>query len=128
MTHTRQQGSDWESAAESFLNGRGLQTVEKNYHGRFGEIDLVMLDGGTLVFVEVRYRASDRFGGGAASVTPVKQRRIILAAQRFLQSRRQFAGSTYRRRSPHPADPTRTPGSRRSQSIAAVPLPRASNG
>ena len=91
MTHTRQQGSDWESAAESFLNGRGLQTVEKNYHGRFGEIDLVMLDGGTLVFVEVRYRASERFGGGAASVTPVKQRRIILAAQRFLQSRRQFA-------------------------------------
>lgn len=91
MTHTRQQGRDWEIAAEAFLNGRGLKTVEKNYHGRFGEIDLVMLDGPTLVFVEVRYRADDRYGGGAASVTPVKQRRIILAAKRFLQGRRRHA-------------------------------------
>lgn len=91
MPHTRQQGSDWESAAESFLNGCGLQTVQKNYHGRFGEIDLVMLDGPTLVFVEVRFRASDRYGGGAASVTPAKQRRIILAARRYLQCKKQHA-------------------------------------
>ena len=91
MVHTRQQGSNWESAAERFLRRRGLQTVQRNYHGRFGEIDLVMLDGNTLVFVEVRYRASDRYGGGAASVTPVKQRRIILAARRFLQREKQHA-------------------------------------
>lgn len=91
MRNTRQQGSDWENAAESFLRSRGLKTIRKNYHGRFGEIDLVMLDGGTLVFVEVRYRASAQFGTGAASVTAVKQRRIITAARRFIQCERQHA-------------------------------------
>lgn len=91
MRSTRQQGSDWENAAESFLRSRGLKTVRKNYHGRFGEIDLVMLDGGTLVFVEVRYRANAQYGSGAASVTPVKQQRIVAAAKRFLQCERHHA-------------------------------------
>lgn len=91
MPHTRQQGSAWENAAETFLNGRGLKTVQKNFHGRFGEIDLVMLDGGTLVFVEVRFRASDRYGGGAASVTPAKQGRIVTAARRYLQREKRHA-------------------------------------
>ena len=84
MPHTRQQGSAWENAAETFLNGRGLKTIQKNFHGRFGEIDLVMLDGAVLVFVEVRYRRSDRYGSGADSVTPAKQRRIVSAARQFL--------------------------------------------
>ena len=91
MLNTRQQGSDWENAAESFLHKRGLKTVSKNFHGRIGEIDLVMLDAGTLVFVEVRFRASDRYGTGAASVTNVKQRRIVGAAKRFLQREKQHA-------------------------------------
>ena len=91
MLNTRQQGSNWEQAAESFLLGRGLKTVTRNFHGRFGEIDLVMLDGKTLVFVEVRYRANAHHGTGAASVTREKQRRIICAAQRFLQNEKQFA-------------------------------------
>ena len=91
MPNTRQQGSDWENAAESFLNQRGLQTVERNYHGRCGEIDLVMLDGGTLVFVEVRYRSNAHYGTGAASVTFTKQRRIVRAAMRFLQDEKQHA-------------------------------------
>lgn len=89
MTNTRQRGSRWEAAAESFLHERGLTTVRRNYHGRVGEIDLVMLDGKTLVFTEVRYRASRSHGGGAASVTPAKQRRIIMAARRFLQLEKQ---------------------------------------
>lgn len=91
MPNTRQQGSDWELAAEQFLHGRGLKTVAKNYHGRLGEIDLVMLDGATLVFVEVRFRANSYYGTGAASVTHVKQRRIIHAARRFLQCDRHHA-------------------------------------
>ena len=74
MPNTRQQGSDWERAAESFLRKRGLKTVTKNFHGRCGEIDLVMLDGTSLVSVEVRYRANPRFGTGAASVTAVRPR------------------------------------------------------
>ena len=88
MPNTRQQGSEWERAAETFLRKKGLKTVQKNFHGRFGEIDLVMLDGKILVFVEVRYRANPRFGSGAASVTAVKQRRIVSAAGRFLQRNR----------------------------------------
>lgn len=91
MLNTRQQGSNWEQVSESFLLEHGLKTVTKNYHGRFGEIDLVMLDGKTLVFVEVRYRANAHYGTGAASVTRTKQRRIICAAQRFLQNEKRFA-------------------------------------
>ena len=70
------------------LRRRGLRTVDRNFHCRAGEIDLIMLDGPVLVFVEVRYRRSNRFGSGADSVTPVKQRRIITAARQFLGRRR----------------------------------------
>ena len=69
------------------LVGRGLALVARNYrtpHRGGGEIDLVMRDGETLVFVEVRRRASRSFGGAAASVGGVKQRRIIFAARHFL--------------------------------------------
>jgi putative endonuclease len=85
MTTTRQRGSQWEQVAESFLNKRGLKTRERNYQVRLGEIDLIMLDGNTLVFVEVRYREHDRHGSGADSVTWAKQRRIIRVAHRYLQ-------------------------------------------
>ena len=85
MATTRQRGSHWEQVAESFLNKRGLKTRERNYQARFGEIDLIMLDGKTLVFAEVRYRQQDNHGSGAESVTWTKQRRIISAARRFLQ-------------------------------------------
>ena len=85
MTTTRQRGSHWEQVAESFLNKRGLKTRERNYQARFGEIDLIMLDGKTLVFAEVRYREHDNHGSGADRVTWTKQRRIISAARRFLQ-------------------------------------------
>jgi putative endonuclease len=85
MATSRQRGSHWEQVAESFLNKRGLKTLERNFHARFGEIDLIMLDGSTLVFAEVRYRENDRHGSGADSVTWTKQRRLISAAGRFLQ-------------------------------------------
>ena len=91
MPHTRQQGSDWEAAAESFLRKQGLRSLTRNFYSRLGEIDLVMLDGATLVFVEVRYRASSCYGTGAASITRVKQRRIISAAKRFLQCEKHYA-------------------------------------
>lgn len=78
-------GSRWEELAESFLNKRGLKTLERNFHCRMGEIDLVMMDEQTLVFTEVRYRKSDSHGGAIESVTVTKQKRIIRAAQNFLQ-------------------------------------------
>jgi putative endonuclease len=91
MLSTRRRGSHWEGVAESFLRGKGLKTVCRNYRARFGEIDLVMLDGATLVFAEVRYRASGSHGGGTASVNRLKQQRISRAARQFLQAERRHA-------------------------------------
>jgi putative endonuclease len=84
MTDARRRGSHWERAAESFLQDRGLQPLARNFHSRFGEIDLVMLDGAALVFVEVRYRRVDRFGSGADTVNRAKQRKLISAARHYL--------------------------------------------
>ena len=67
------------------LRSRGLRPVARNYHCRCGEIDLIMLDTSVLVFIEVRYRHSNRYGSGADSVTTTKQRRIISAAKQFLR-------------------------------------------
>jgi putative endonuclease len=80
----RQRGSRWELVAESFLRGKGLRTLARNYHSRFGEIDLVMLDEPVLVFVEVRYRHGDHYGSGAETVTHHKQVRLISAARQYL--------------------------------------------
>lgn len=73
------------------LQKQGLRLVERNYRvaagpsRRAGEVDLILRErDGTLVFVEVRARASSSFGGAAASVTPAKQRRLIYAAQHYL--------------------------------------------
>ncbi len=84
-------GSAAESAAARLLTAHGLQQVDANVRYRDGELDLVMRDGGTLVFVEVRYRASEDFGGAAASVTPAKQRRLVRAATRYLAAHRAYA-------------------------------------
>jgi putative endonuclease len=85
---TKQAGDDAEDRALAHLAAAGLKLLARNYRtpGRGGgEIDLVMRDaGGTLVFVEVRRRSSRSHGGAAASVGPVKQRRIIFAARHYL--------------------------------------------
>ena len=73
-----------EDRAAVFLEKRGLRVLARNYRCRGGEIDLVCCDGRALVFVEVRLRRTQAFGGAAASITPAKQRRIILAAQHYL--------------------------------------------
>ena len=85
MNNRRLRGGQWEKCAESFLNRQGLKTLERNYHSRFGEIDLIMMDKQALVFTEVRYRADSAHGSGAESVTFTKQKRLTRAAQRFLQ-------------------------------------------
>lgn len=77
-------GARQEQAARRHLEGQGLRFVAANFRCRRGELDLVMRDGDTLVFVEVRYRASDRFGGAAASVDRRKQTRLLAAAGYYL--------------------------------------------
>ena len=88
---TLARGERAEDRALAHLQARGLRLLERHYRvaggpsRRAGEIDLVMRErDGTLVFVEVRSRADRRAGGAAASVTPAKQRSLVLAAQHYL--------------------------------------------
>lgn len=85
MSHER--GARAEREAAEFLAARGFRILERNFRCPFGEIDLVARDGATVVFVEVRYRSSDRFGAPAETVGALKRRRLIRAAQAFAQSR-----------------------------------------
>lgn len=80
----RARGDAVEAAALDFLRQAGLRLLARNAAARGGEVDLVLQDGDAVVFVEVRYRASDAYGGGAASVDAGKRRRLVLAAQAFL--------------------------------------------
>ena len=80
-------GSEAEHAAADYLATRGLRLVERNWRCKGGEIDLVMRDGATLVFVEVRARGGAAFGGAAASITAAKQARVILAARHYLAAK-----------------------------------------
>jgi len=79
-------GQAAESRAEAFLKTQGLTLVARNWRCRFGEIDLVMQDGATLVFVEVRLRSRSDFGSAAASVTPAKQKKLLAAARQYLSA------------------------------------------
>jgi len=85
---TKQRGDAAEDAALEHLQAAGLGLVARNYRtpGRGGEIDLIMRDprDGTLVFVEVRGRASATHGGAGGSITGVKQRRIVFAARHYI--------------------------------------------
>jgi putative endonuclease len=85
MTDARLTGKKAEDVACSFLQRNGLTLLERNYHCRYGEIDLIMLDSNTLVFVEVRYRSSTKFGSAAESVDSNKQRKLVFTANHYLQ-------------------------------------------
>ncbi|MBJ3815332.1 YraN family protein [Shimwellia pseudoproteus] len=80
----RQQGSDYELRARRWLERQGLVFIAANVTSRYGEIDLIMHQATTLVFIEVRYRKSGAFGGAAASVTPRKQLKIRQTASWWL--------------------------------------------
>ncbi|HSI27811.1 MAG: YraN family protein [Methylophilus sp.] len=75
-----------EAAAARFLKQQGLILVEQNYSCRFGEIDLIMRDQQSLVFVEVRLRSNLKFTSAADSIHPHKQQKLIRAAQHYLQN------------------------------------------
>ena len=85
MATTREQGEYTEKLAYQYLEKKGLKLLERNFHSRFGEIDLVMKDNDSLVFVEVRYRRSNNFGSGAETITASKQSKLIKTASVYLQ-------------------------------------------
>ncbi|HEY8586169.1 MAG TPA: YraN family protein [Rhodanobacter sp.] len=87
----RAAGDDFEQRACRELEHAGLSLLARNYTTRHGELDLVMRQGDTIVFVEVRYRKSASHGDAAASVTPAKQAKLILAARHWLAAHAQHA-------------------------------------
>jgi putative endonuclease len=76
-----------ETEAARHLGARGLRLLTRNFRCRHGEIDLIMRDRAQIVFVEVRYRADDRFGDGFDTMTRSKRRRLLTAARWYLASR-----------------------------------------
>jgi putative endonuclease len=80
----RARGLRAEDIAAAFLQQQGLALVARNYHCRFGEIDLIARDGDTLVFVEVRMRANNTFGSAAASITATKRDKLLRTARHYL--------------------------------------------
>jgi len=77
-------GSECERATAAYLAGRGYHILEHNFRCRGGEVDLIALDGATLVFVEVKMRRSLARGAPIEAVTPIKQNRVRKAAQVYL--------------------------------------------
>lgn len=94
---TRQEsGQSAEKLARKHLEKQGLSLVAQNWRCRLGELDLIMLDGKVLVFVEVRYRKHLGWGGALESVDLRKRGKLILAAQLFLQNETRWSKSTCR--------------------------------
>ena len=86
-----QRGNSAEIAAEKYLINLGLHSIKRNYRCKAGEIDLLMKDAETLVFIEVRYRSNPFFGSPAESITSQKIRRIRKTAEHFLQTNNHYA-------------------------------------
>jgi len=85
VQNSRDRGQHAELACCKYLQQQGLKLLAKNYHGRRGELDLVMRDNNTVVFVEVRYRKNDTFGGALESITNSKQEKLRITAEQYLQ-------------------------------------------
>ena len=80
-------GTQGENAARRLLESRGYRILECNYRCRYGEIDIVALDGDCTVFVEVRTKRSKSFGSPEESLSKAKQRRLTTTALTYLQAR-----------------------------------------
>ena len=94
--NTRDVGRQAEQQAFDFLVDLNLRPVARNFHSRGGEIDLIMLDGDCLTFIEVRYRLSAAFAPASHTVDRHKQKKIIRTAAMFIAQNRQFAQFTMR--------------------------------
>jgi len=81
----RKLGKLGEEEAEKFLKKKGLKSVGKNFHCRWGEIDLVMKDGKTLVFVEVKTRSNASFGTPEEAVNQPKLSKLLKSAYAYLE-------------------------------------------
>lgn len=85
MSDTLTQGREAEAWACEYLLQQGLRLLFRNFRCRYGEIDLIMQHGQTLVFVEVKYRGRNDYGGAAGAVTRGKQAKLIKTAMTYMQ-------------------------------------------
>ncbi|WP_261844210.1 YraN family protein [Aliamphritea ceti] len=86
----QQLGKDAEQQAEQFLRKQKLKLICRNFNSRFGEIDLIMLEQRSLIFIEVRSRSYKNWGGASASVDYRKQQKIIHCAEFFLSQHPEY--------------------------------------
>jgi putative endonuclease len=84
MTRVTADGDVFEARACEFLSAAGLTLITRNWRCRLGEIDLIMREGATLVFVEVRKRSALQFGGAGASISATKLKKLEAAAALYL--------------------------------------------
>lgn len=84
MGKTQEIGRQAEETAAAFLQSQGLTLIVCNYRCEYGEIDLVMQDHTSLVFVEVRFRDHDTHGNGAETITGAKKSKLIKSATHYL--------------------------------------------
>jgi putative endonuclease len=96
MSKNLRKGLRFEDQARGYLQARGLLLLQSNYRCRFGEIDLLMRDGDTLCFIEVKFRKSLLFGGAAAAIPASKQRKIIKTALFYLSVHKHLANQPAR--------------------------------
>lgn len=82
---TRIIGEETEARACQYLQAQGLRLLQRNFSVPQGEIDLIMEDRHSLVFIEVRYRHNNNFGSGAETITQSKQRKLLTTAACYLQ-------------------------------------------
>jgi putative endonuclease len=88
MISRRSRGVAGERTAVKFLERRGYRILASNYRSKLGEIDLIADDRGTVVFIEVKYRVSEAFGGPAEAITAAKQAKLARLAEQYLTARR----------------------------------------
>ena len=86
MGRSNELGTWGETRAAQFLEEKGFRLIERNYHSRYGEIDLILEDDTFLIFAEVKLRKNARYGTPAACVTPKKQEKLRLTALAYLQT------------------------------------------
>ena len=91
FTPRQQAGREAEHQALEYLRQQGLTLLAQNWLCKRGELDLVMLDGDTVVFVEVRYRLHSDWGGALASIDARKREKLVFAAQHFLMQESRWA-------------------------------------
>ena len=92
--NTREVGSHFETLARDYLTRQGYRFIAANFNTRLGEIDLIMKDGHTFVFVEVKYRKHSHYGHAAEMVTYAKSQKLIKTAMIWLQQQRLSAETT----------------------------------